>query len=624
MLPVSQIRAELGTVNKETRTVDLVWSSGAKGLRYDWETGPYYEELSMDPAHVDMSRLTSGTSPVLAVHDRQDLDAVIGVTDKAWLENGLGKATVRFSSTDPNADKVFQKVQERILRNVSVGYLVQEYTDISKPGDQYPTLLATRWQPQEISIVPIGFDSKAVTRNAQTPSNEVEIITRSNIKETEMSDTQKKETPSPVDVEALTKEAKAQEKTRIASIKKAVKAAKLSPEFADELINRDLSMSEASEEIFKELEKQSTKVASAAVTVTRDEKETKIEGVKNVLLARVNPTAFKLDDNGRRFHGMSMNRIVEDLIGRKLGESDQALATRALTTSDLPNILANVAEKSMRQAYAAQTPSFTAWTKAGTLRNYKTANRLMLGDFPSLESVDEHGEFRKGKVTESKETIQLVRYGKTIAFTKEMIINDDMNALANFSSKAGSAASRLESSLVYTSVLLANPTMGDTGALFNTTAVTTTGGHANLASSGANPDVTTVGAGFAAMRKQKTLDRVDYLNLEPRYIICGPAIETIVRQFCSTAMLATQFTAINPFANKLQPVVDPRITGNDWYLAADPSQIDTIELARLEGEEGPLVTVEQGSTPGSVKITCEHSAGASVLDFRGLYKNPGA
>jgi hypothetical protein len=95
----------------------------------------FYEELSMDPKHVDMERANTGAMPVLAVHNRESLDAVIGVVDKAWLENGLGKALLRFS-TEPAADRAFKKIQERVLRNVSVGYAVNQYTDVSEEGRQ--------------------------------------------------------------------------------------------------------------------------------------------------------------------------------------------------------------------------------------------------------------------------------------------------------------------------------------------------------------------------------------------------------------------------------------------------------------------------------------------------------
>ena len=45
------------TVDEERRTVELVWTTGAKVLRVPWFGENFYEELSMDPKHVRMKRL---------------------------------------------------------------------------------------------------------------------------------------------------------------------------------------------------------------------------------------------------------------------------------------------------------------------------------------------------------------------------------------------------------------------------------------------------------------------------------------------------------------------------------------------------------------------------------------
>jgi hypothetical protein len=625
MISAHQVRAELGNVNLEDRTVEVVWSTGSKGIRSGWD-GPYYEELSMDPKHIDMSRLNAGTSPVLANHNRDDLSGVIGVVEKAWLENGVGKATLRFSASDPAADQAFKKIQERVLRNVSVGYSVSQYTNVSQKGDKIQTLRATNWQPQEISIVPVGFDRLATTRTEEN-LNEVEVLDQETpIQETIMSENRTEETPisSPevIDVQALKEksavEAQSQERARVLDITQAVRAAKLEESMALEMIRSGVSMADASKEIFKKLEEQSSATAvrsNVSVQVTRDENETRNEGIVNLMLNKVDPKKFALDENGKRFYGMSAIRIAEELNGGRFGLSDSQLATRAMSTSDLPNILANVAEKSMREAYNVQPQSYKAWTKQGQLRNYKLANRLQIGDFPSFEVVNEHGEYKEGAFSDSKEQIQLKRYGKKLQMTKEMIINDDLGALADFSSKSARAAARLGSQLVY-GLLTSNPNMADGNALFSVA-------HANLASSSTAITVAAVAAGEQAIMTQLTLDGVDYVDIAPRFLICGPAKKLEAMQFLSTALLANQVSSINPYAGKYELVVDPRISGNQWYLVADPALIDTIEVAGLEGEEGPTCLVKPGNNPGNIEIFCDMSVGVAAMDFRGMYKNAG-
>jgi hypothetical protein len=90
-LPV-QTRADVrlmpDTVNGERRTVEVVWSTGAAVRRSDpWTGKPYDEQLSLEPGHVDLSRLMNG-APLLDSHAAHALAGIIGVVERAWLADG--------------------------------------------------------------------------------------------------------------------------------------------------------------------------------------------------------------------------------------------------------------------------------------------------------------------------------------------------------------------------------------------------------------------------------------------------------------------------------------------------------------------------------------------------------
>ena len=83
---------------------------------------------------------------------------------------------------------------------------------------------------------------------------------------------------------------------------------------------------------------------------------------------------------------------------------------------------------------------------------------------------------------------------------------------------------------------------------------------------------------------------------------------------------------MNPFAGKLQVVVEPRLDDSSetaWYLSAAPARIDTIEYAYLTGEEGVYIETENGFDVDGVKIKARLDFGAGVIDHRGLFKNAG-
>ena len=58
-------------------------------------------------------------------------------------------------------------------------------------------------------------------------------------------------------------------------------------------------------------------------------------------------------------------------------------------------------------------------------------------------------------------------------------------------------------------------------------------------------------------------------------------------------------------------------------MAADPSQIDTIEIAYLQWQAGVYTETEQGFDIDGIKIKARLDVGVKAIDHRGLFKNPG-
>lgn len=160
------LRADIGAVDVDKRTVDLTFATPkADVLRYDWETGKrFYERLSLDPQHVRMDRLASGTAPLLDTHSAWSLASQIGVVETATVNSKRGEATVRFSKR-AEVEPFYQDVLDKIIRNNSVGYRVFRFEDTGEARNGYVVMLATDWEPYEISMVPMGSDAGARTRS---------------------------------------------------------------------------------------------------------------------------------------------------------------------------------------------------------------------------------------------------------------------------------------------------------------------------------------------------------------------------------------------------------------------------------------------------------------------------
>lgn len=314
-----------------------------------------------------------------------------------------------------------------------------------------------------------------------------------------------------------------------------------------------------------------------------------------------------LDHEGISHRGMGRLEIA----GTALGMNHRF---GAMTTSDFANALSFAANRRVRAAFAAAPQTFRQWTSTDTLPDFKPAQIIGLGDAPALLLVPENGEFTRGAITDTGLTYRLQTYGRVIPITRQAIVNDDKNLFGRIPTRFGRKAADLESDLVY-GTLLSNPTMADGRALFNTT-------DGNLAASGSAISVTSVAAGETAMLQQKN-DEGGAMTIRPEFLIVGP-LQKVAAQAFLTAVSAAKQSDVNPYPGNLVLVVEPRITGYQWFLSASPDAFDTIVLAHLDGQEELFTETRVGFDVDGVEEKARLDVGAAAIDRRGLYRNPGA
>ena len=614
------------TVNAESRTATMVWTTGAAVRRFDWWEGrAFYEELSLAEGHVHMDRLNNG-APLLNSHEQRDLSDIVGVVERAWIEDGLGHAEVRFSER-ADVEPIFRDVQSGIIRNVSVGYMVHKYETVSETEDGTRTIRAVDWTPAELSLVPVPADAGAGIRSLPESDCEFVVTKRADSpKEPEMSKDNPAAQPATavteepkVDLDKIRAEAVAADRARAAEINKLCVRHGMQ-NLSTGLIESGAAVEEVRAKILDELAERDAKAPTMPrIEAGRDETDTRRAGMESMILYRADPSRYKLDDNGRRFVGMSlleMARKALDAQGiRHEGVDKMEVARRAMhQTTDFPEILANVANKTLRDAYEAQGRSFTAWAKRGTAPDFKEISRTQMGDAPVLNEVTENGEFTYGTAGEGAEKYKLATYGRIIAVTRQAIVNDSLDAFSRLIPSFGTSAANKESDIVY-GIVTANGNMADGTALFHAD-------HNNL-DTAAVISIASLGAARARMRKQTSING-QLINVTPRYLVVPAALETVANQFVSNAYVPNASGSINEFAGRLTVVVDPRLdadSASKWYLTADPAQIDTIEYSYLEGNEGVYIETRNGFEIDGIEIKARLDFAAKAIDWRGMYRN---
>ena len=143
------------TAGKRKR--DVLFYSGAKVERRDYFTDEmYYLSFSMDGA--DLTEITG--KPILNNHRQNGIEDVLGNIENPRRTRRGYEATLRFSDREGVAS-IWQDIEDGILGNVSMGVRIREMTQAPDSTSRMPHLLATQWQPFEISLVPIGADPGA-------------------------------------------------------------------------------------------------------------------------------------------------------------------------------------------------------------------------------------------------------------------------------------------------------------------------------------------------------------------------------------------------------------------------------------------------------------------------------
>jgi len=178
MFPSMQREAAIvaGSLNEENRTFEVLWTAGAEVQRIDWWTGQrYIEVLEVSDKAIRLDRLQSGRAPVLNAHSRWSLEDIIGVVEKdsVRIEDGKSYARVRLSARDEVAG-IVRDIRDGIIANVSNGYITHAYREEMKDDKLYR--IATDWEPNEISFVPVGADPEAGRRSNSSQTYPCKII----------------------------------------------------------------------------------------------------------------------------------------------------------------------------------------------------------------------------------------------------------------------------------------------------------------------------------------------------------------------------------------------------------------------------------------------------------------
>lgn len=321
-------------------------------------------------------------------------------------------------------------------------------------------------------------------------------------------------------------------------------------------------------------------------------------------------------------------------------------AYEAATTSTLATVVKNTVNIMTAANYSVRQRWFEPLVVIEEVDTIDDTTLARLYGLSTLSVVNEGAAYTELSQSDEEETAAFVKRGNYVGITLETLMRDKLQYIRRIPQTLSNSWYNTLSGMVagvFTTNSAAGPALSDTGALFNSTAATSAGGHANLLTTALSH------AGFSAarlaMRKQtdQPLGAGQKLLIEPKFLLVPADLETTAWGIRNSELVpeannagTTGNQTANQFYQKFEVVVVPEWTdATDWALAADPKMYPAIYLIFPRGQRVPSVFTADQDTNGSMftndelrlkvrMMTYRFSATydvAPVADFRPLHKN---
>lgn len=525
--------------------------------------GPFLEVL--DPAGLE----PVADVPLLADH-RAEVRSIVGrVTDIA-ADGGAVTGTLRLSEA-ADVEPIVSRIRDGSVTSVSAGYSVSEWRE-SRDGDRR-VKTAVRWQLLEVSLVAVPADQNA----------KIELRSQKMF-----------------DIE--------QRQALIESLRGALA---LPDGWGADLTADAVTDAEVRESAREAWLLQNPAPRVRATPGLADEAAVRTRAA-DAISYRMG--SCDLPDGARDLAAMSLLDHARESLARAgvsaRGMSPDEVFSRSLSNSDFPLVVSNAAGKTVAQGYQAARSALTPLFRQRSLSDFKVSTSIRLGGLGMLEELSETGEIVASSRDEEGETIQLRTFARRLDLSRRLLVNDDLGLFGDAARALGEAAAATEAQLMVDQ-LTGTATLSDGQPLFHASRGNIVAPSADL--------IDTLADARLALRQQRTIDGTSPIQATPKFVVCGPEMETALERALAAITPAT-VENVNPFAGRLQLLVEPRLTGTDFYVAAEPAQAAAFVIAHLGAAPGPQVQRQDAWNTLGVSFRCWLDVGTGFAGWRGIVK----
>lgn len=305
---------------------------------------------------------------------------------------------------------------------------------------------------------------------------------------------------------------------------------------------------------------------------------------------------------------------------------DEIMAAAAHSRSDLPFVFADTMNRTLAVRGAIVQSIWREIARKSSVSDFRDRRIISLGGVGDLEELPEGKQPKETSVTDREETGGIKTYARSISITRQMVIDDDLNAIAEILRLVDDRTTAKPDRLLAAALALnsgAGPTMGDGLAMFHTS-------HNNLAGTGGAIATATLHAAAIAMMNQKGFGE-GANEVVPRYpakllvpTALGPTAELYYANDKNPDGTAATAHQANAHRNKYKPVINPYLASSQrWYLFADPNRTAAFEMMFLDGRETAIFNPVGNGSILEQKFEWIFDCGIAPVEAEAAYANPG-
>ena len=340
------------------------------------------------------------------------------------------------------------------------------------------------------------------------------------------------------------------------------------------------------------------------------------------------------------FEAAMRAKFVETYYGgfRKYTKGEDKELAETMTIAHFPTYFGTALSRAFYPDYKYDVGSWVNYTKPDTTPDFRAVSRMRMSEPGTLYKRREKQQNSATYVAEAEIHYGVEQFGRQFEVSWQTLMNDDLGKIAETPVRMANAARRWLDQFVsalYDNITVQNALFALGLTYFGTGRLTA----ANLA------------IGLNALMQHVDVNG-NQMNINRVHLVIPKVLQMQAQTILKDSLayggaggnILTDFVAgvhVDPYIGFVTPNVP-------WYLFADPAEVPTVTVARLQGWPGPVVTRKlsdieliSGSAPtqfrlgsfatGDIEFAVDDVIGgwdnatySGVTDFRGIYCSNGS